>query len=131
MGYRTDHSRARGLGAAKHGAGHWIAERVSAIALIPLCVWIVFAAIRLARGDYSTAVNFIANPFNAVLLALLILTGFWHMHAGMRVIVEDYVHEEGSKLFWITILNFLALIGTVTALFAILKIAFAAPGGMV
>ena len=124
MGYRTDHSRARGLGAAKHGAGHWIAERVSAIALIPLCVWIVFAAIRLARGDYSTAVNFIANPFNAVLLALLILTGFWHMHAGMRVIVEDYIHDHLGK-FGLLILNlFICVLFGALALFAILKVAF-------
>ena len=124
MGYRTDHSRARGLGAAKHGDGHWIAERVSAIALIPLCVWIVFAAIRLARGDYSTAVNFIANPFNAVLLALLILTGFWHMHAGMRVIVEDYVHGHLGK-FGLLILNlFICVLFGALALFAILKVAF-------
>jgi succinate dehydrogenase / fumarate reductase, membrane anchor subunit len=123
MGYRTDHSRARGLGAAKHGAGHWIGERVSAIALVPLCVWIVFAAIRLARGDYSTAVNFITNPFNAVLLALLILTGFWHMHAGMRVVVEDYIHDHLGKAGLLILNLFVCVLFGALAVFAILKVA--------
>ena len=121
--YRTDHSRARGLGAAKHGAAHWLGERISAIALLPLCVWIVFAAVRLAAGDYGTAVNFISNPLNAVLLAILIAVGFWHMHAGLRVVVEDYIHEAFTKIALLLINLFVCVVFGGLALFAILKVA--------
>jgi succinate dehydrogenase / fumarate reductase membrane anchor subunit len=121
--YRTDHSRARGLGSAKHGAGHWISERVSAVALVPLCVWIVFAVVRLAAGDYSTAVNFIASPVNAVLLALLVVTGFWHMHAGVRVVVEDYIQDVLGKTTLLLLNLFISVLFGALAVFAILKVA--------
>lgn len=124
MGYRTDHSRARGLGAAKHGAAHWIAERVSAIALVPICVWIVFAAVRLAGSDYGAAVNFVSHPVNAVMLALLILVGFWHMHAGMRVVIEDYIHELLGKTVLLLLNLFVSVLFGALAVFAILKVAF-------
>ena len=126
MSFRTDHSRARGLGAAKHGAAHWIAERVSAIALVPLCVWIVFAAVRLAGAGYGDAVNFVSHPVNAALLFLLIVTSFWHMHAGVRVIIEDYVHETLGKSALLIINLFVCALGATLAAFSILKVAFTA-----
>jgi succinate dehydrogenase / fumarate reductase membrane anchor subunit len=122
--YRTDHSRARGLGAAKHGAGHWIAERVSAVALVPLCVWIVFAAVRLAGGGYGDAVNFVSSPVNATLLLLLIVSAFWHMHAGVRVVIEDYIHETLGKTALLLLNLFVCALGGTLAAFSILKVAF-------
>ncbi len=95
--YRTPLGRARGLGSAKHGAGHWIAERVSAVALVPLVLWGVFGVLRLATGDYDTAVVWVGQPLNAVLLGLLVVVAFWHMNSGMRVIVEDYIHKMSTK----------------------------------
>ena len=88
VSYRTPLSRARGLGAAKHGAGHWISERVSSIALVPLTLWAAYGVIRLAAGDYGFAVTWIADPLNATLLVLTLAIAFWHMHSGMRVVVE-------------------------------------------
>lgn len=121
--YRTDHSRARGLGAAKHGAGHWIAERVSAIALIPLCIWIVFAAVRLSTAGYGDAVNFVSNPINASLVFLLIVVTFWHMHAGVRVVIEDYIHETLGKTALLLLNLFICALGATLAAFSILKVA--------
>lgn len=121
--YRTDHNRARGLGAAGHGAGHWIGERVSAVALAPLSLWAIYSAIRLARADYGMAVNWVSAPHNAVLLSLLILVSFWHMHSGVRVIVEDYMHRNLGK-FSLLILNlFVCVLGGALALISVLKVA--------
>ncbi len=120
--YRTPLSRARGLGAAKHGVTHWIAERVSALALVPLCAWLIWAGLVLAGADYDTAVAFVAQPLNAVLLTLLIAVGFWHMHAGMRVIVEDYI--GGAQRAALLILNlFISVLAGALAIFCILKVA--------
>ncbi len=123
-GYRTDHSRARGLGSAKHGAGHWIAERVSALALIPLCVWIIFAAVRLSSAGYGDAVNFVSNPINATLIFLLIAVTFWHMHAGVRVVVEDYIQDHLGKIALLILNLFICALGGTLAAFSVLKVAF-------
>jgi len=123
MGYRTDLSRARGLGPAKHGASHWLAERISAIALAPLSIWAIFAALRLAGEPHRAAVAWLSQPVNAVLLVLLMATSFWHMHAGMRVIVEDYIHKTLSKSALLLLNLFVCVLGGTAAIFSILKVA--------
>ena len=121
--YRTPLGRARGLGSAKHGASHWVAERVSAVALVPLVLWGVFGVLRLAAGDYDTAVAWVGQPLNAVLLSLLVVVAFWHMNAGMRVIVEDYIHKMSTKTVLLLANLFVCVLAGGLALFSILKVA--------
>lgn len=124
----TPLGRVRGLGSAEAGAEHWWHERLTSIAAFLLFVWLIASLLRLPDLDHRTLALWLSSPLAAVPMILLILSTFWHLKMGLQVIVEDYVHEEGGKLFWITIINFLALVGAVTALFAVLKIAFAAQG---
>jgi len=121
--YRTPLARARGLGSAKHGVGHWISERITAAALVPLTLWGVFGAITIAGGDYQTAVAWLAQPINAVLLLLLVAVAFWHMHAGMRVIVEDYIHKTMTKSVLLIANLFVCVLVGALAVFSILKVA--------
>ena len=121
--YRTPLGRARGLGSAKHGASHWIAERISAVALVPLVLWAVFGVLRLATTDYEGAVVWVSSPLNAVLLVLLAATAFWHMHAGMRVIVEDYIHKMATKTGLLLLNLFVCVLVGALAIFSILKVA--------
>jgi succinate dehydrogenase / fumarate reductase, membrane anchor subunit len=127
-GYRTPLSRARGLGSAKHGAGHWVSERVSAIALVPLTVWAAYGAIRLAGGDYDTAVRWVSDPLNATLLVLTLAISFWHMQAGLRVVVEDYIHKALSKSVLLILNLFVCGLAAALAIFSILKVAFMGGG---
>ena len=87
--YRTPLSRARGLGSAKEGVGRFIAERATSVALVPLSLWAVYAAIQVAPAGYVGAVEFLHSPLNAVLAVLLISVSAAHMKMGMQVIVED------------------------------------------
>lgn len=121
--YQTDLSRARGLGAAKHGAGHWLSERVTSILLAPLSIWAVFAAFRLTQADYAFAVHWLQKPFNAVMLVLLVAVSFIHMHAGMRVIVEDYIHKNLSKSALLILNLMVCLLFGALAVVSILKVA--------
>ena len=122
-GYRTPLSRARGLGSAKHGVGHWISERVAAIALVPLTLWAVFGVLRLAAGDFDFAVAWIHDPLNAVLMVLTVAISFWHMHAGMRVVIEDYIHMALSKVGLTLLSLFVCGLSGALAIFSILKVA--------
>ena len=121
--YRTPLSRALGLGSAKHGVGHWISERVAAIALIPLTLWGVFGILRLAAGDYGAAVAWIGHPLNATLMVLLLALSFWHMHSGLRVVIEDYIHVTLSKATLLILNLFVCGLAGALAVFSILKVA--------
>ena len=127
-GYRTPLSRARGLGSAKHGVGHWISERVAAIALIPLTLWAVFGVLRLAAGDYDFAVAWISDPLNAVLMVMTIAIAFWHMHSGLRVVIEDYIHVALTKAGLTIISLFVCGLSGALAVFSILKVALSGGG---
>ena len=122
-GYRTPLGRARGLGSAKHGVTHWISERVSSIALVPLTLWVCFGVIRLAANDYDFAVAWISNPLNAVLMVLTLSISFQHMHSGLRVVVEDYIHETLSKSVLLLLNFFVCGLAGALAIFSILKVA--------
>jgi succinate dehydrogenase / fumarate reductase membrane anchor subunit len=121
--YRTPLSRARGLGSAHHGVTHWISERVSSIALVPLTLWAVFGVLRLAAGDYAFAAHWIAQPLNAVLMVLTLAVSFYHMHAGLRVVIEDYIHVTLNKSALLVLNLFVCVLCGALAIFSILKVA--------
>ena len=126
VSYRTPLGRARGLGSAKEGAGHWLSERVSAIALVPLVLWAVYGVLRLAAGDYGFAVHWIQDPLNATLVVITIAVSFWHMHAGLRVVVEDYIHKALSKSALLLLNLFVCGLAGALAVLSILKVALGA-----
>lgn len=122
-GYRTPLARARGLGAAGHGAGHWISERLSSLALVPLVLWVIYAGLQLAGAGYDGALAWVRHPLNAVLLVLLLATSFQHMHGGMRVVVEDYIHKTATKAVLLILNLFVCVLFGALAVFAVLKVA--------
>ncbi len=121
--FRTPLSRARGLGSAKHGVSHWIAERVAAIALVPLVIWGVYSILRLAGLDYYGAVEWIGSPVNATLMILLIAIAFLHMQWGVRVIIEDYIYSHLGKAACLLANLFISGLAGALAIFSILKVA--------
>ena len=123
MRMETPIGRVRGLGSSKQGALNWYHERVSSVAALLLSVWFVVSLIRLPRLDYAMVRDWLSSPLAAVPMVLLIYTFFWHAKDGLRVVVEDYVHDEGAKFFWLAILNFLFILGGGLAIFAVLKVA--------
>lgn len=124
MKMETPLGRVRGLGSARTGARHWWLERLSGAAVLILAVWLVVSLIRLPDLSYTSLVAWLGQPLAAVPMLLFILTTFWHLAAGLRVVIEDYVHEEGAKLFWLVVINFLSLFAAAICVFAVLRIAF-------
>jgi len=119
---RTPLARARGLGSAKHGVGHWWIERVTATALIPLSLWFVWLVLRLPRLDFDAAHALVANPINAGLLILFTAVSFWHGALGLQVVIEDYVHTRWVELALLVLVKFLAVLGALACALAVLRI---------
>ncbi len=94
---RTPRSRALGHGAAGHGVGHFIVERITGLLMVPLGLWGVWAAVQLVGAGYDAAAYWIANPVNAVLIGLLLLCALVHLKHAMQVVIEDYIHRFVTK----------------------------------
>lgn len=122
----TPLGRARGLGSAHHGGEHWLTERVTSIALLLLCTWLIASLLLLPTLDQRTVIEWLRAPSGAVPMALLIVVGFKHALDGVKVVVDDYVHEPDNNFVLNTILLFLAVGGAALALFALARIAFGA-----
>jgi succinate dehydrogenase / fumarate reductase membrane anchor subunit len=120
----TPLGRVRGLGSAQHGGEHWIEERVTSVALLLLGTWLIASLLMLPGLDRATLTDWLRHPSGAVPMALLIVTGFRHALDGMKVVVDDYVHEEGNRFALNLILLFLAVGGAALSLFALATIAF-------
>jgi succinate dehydrogenase / fumarate reductase membrane anchor subunit len=121
---RTPLSRARGLGSAKEGVHHFWAQRITAVALIPLVAWFAISLIMMSGADYAVVRAWIGSPVVMVLLTLTIVIGLHHGQLGMQEVVEDYVHSEGMKLALIVLLRFTAVFFGLAAIVAILRIGF-------
>ncbi len=124
MSLRSPLRQALGLGSAKAGTAHWWAQRVSALALIPLALWFVFSLLLLPNLEYATARAWLQGPTTGFLALLLVGVGAYHSYLGTVVVVEDYVHEEGYKLLLLMLLRFLHVLAAGAASFAILRVAF-------
>jgi len=124
MSMRSPLGRVRGLGSAREGVGHWWAQRMTSLALVPLALWFVASLVTLTGADFATARAWIAAPVPASLLVLLIVATFYHGALGLQVIVEDYVHHEGAKVAALIAVNGLSLVLGLTGVLAVLTVLF-------
>jgi succinate dehydrogenase / fumarate reductase membrane anchor subunit len=120
----TPLGKVRGLGPAREGGEHWLAERVTSTALLLLGAWLIASLLFLPSLDQRTLAEWLAAPSGAVPMALFVVASFIHALNGMKVIVDDYVHDEGNRFALNTLLLFLAVGGASLALFALGRIAF-------
>ena len=126
--FRTPLSRARGMGASRHGVSHFITERVSGLALAPLSIWGVFAALKLIGADQQTAAVWVSQPVNALLLGLLLISALIHLSNAVQVVIEDYVHRFTSKSALVIGNLFVCVLAGAVGIFSILKVALTVTG---
>lgn len=123
---RNPLKRARGLGSAKDGTGHFIVQRITAIALVVLSIYALGLIVWLIGDDYASVRATVAHPCNAILLVAFCIAMFWHAKLGIQVVIEDYVHAP----FWgvsLQLLNiFLCALAAIASVLAIVRIALGA-----
>jgi succinate dehydrogenase / fumarate reductase, membrane anchor subunit len=120
----TELKKVRGLGPSGEGGEHWISERVTSLALLLLGVWLIASLLFLPSLEHSTVREWLRTPWGAVPMALFVIISFIHGLDGLKVAVDDYVHDEGNRFALNTLLLFLAVGGAALALFALGRIAF-------
>jgi len=121
---RSPLGRALGLGSAKEGVAHWWAQRLTAVALVPLTIWYVIALIALTGAEHGRVVAWLHQPFPAIVTLLLLMATFYHMALGVQVVIEDYVHTEAVKIAALVLNKFVAFVLAIAGIFAVLRIAF-------
>ena len=127
MSMQSALGRVLGYGAAKNGVHHWWVQRLTAVALVPLAVWLLVSLVTLPSLDFVTVVSWIGGTWTASLLSLFVLTASWHSRLGMQVIIEDYVHEHGLKTVSLVLSGFVHALLAAVGVFAVLRIAFGSP----
>ena len=120
---QTPLKRARGLGSAKAGTHHFIVQRVTAIALIPLVLWAIWLALAMMRADYTHARALVHQPANALLLVAFVVAAFWHVQLGVQVVIEDYVHTHWLEVAAQLVVRFVCVLGALAGVLAVVRIA--------
>lgn len=106
----------------RQGAGTWLIERATSVALVPLSLWFVLSAFGLAGAGYAETRAWLAGPFNTTAMILFVVALFWHAQLGVRAIIEDYVHHEPTKLASLLLVNFAAIALGLLCVVAVLKV---------
>jgi succinate dehydrogenase / fumarate reductase, membrane anchor subunit len=120
----TPLGKVRGLGSAHHGGGHWLEERFTSVALLLLSFWLLFSFLMLPNLELATLKEWLGSAWGAIPMALLIVTAFRHGLDGLKVAVDDYVHDEGNRIGVHFALNMAAIAGASVALLALARILF-------
>ena len=126
MSYFTDRKRVDGLGVARGGVEHWMSQRITSIALIPLSLMFLFPFIGNLGANHATMMQTYQHPYHAIVAVMFFIVLCKHLYQGLQVVIEDYIHAPRlllasliiNKLFWGAT--------AVTAVFSIAKIAFSA-----
>jgi len=129
MNYQTPLARARGLGSARQGSHDWWQQRVSAVALLPLSLWLAVHLSILPAATYAEVVGWISLPWNTILLLSFILLSLYHAMLGLQVVIEDYVHNDWMKIISMLGVRLVTAFLALGTAFSVLRIVFAGGHG--
>lgn len=123
---RTPLSQVKGHGSAKEGTSHFWVQRLTAIGMVPLVLWLCFSVASLPGMSQADIREWLSGPFTAVMMILLLITGLYHAKLGLQVVIEDYVGNHGLRTASIVALTLTCAVLAVLGVFSIMRIAFAA-----
>jgi len=120
---RTPLKHVRGLGSGRNGTGHFWVQRLTALALVPLVIWMVVLVLGLIGQDAFVVRARLAEPVTGTLLIAFIVATFWHAQLGLQVVIEDYIHTRWLEVALQVLVKFMAVIGALLAALSVIRIA--------
>ncbi|MBD2841619.1 succinate dehydrogenase, hydrophobic membrane anchor protein [Erythrobacter rubeus] len=124
MGNGTSIGRVRGLGSSHDGAHHWLVHRFTAISNLVLMSWLIISFIFMDDYSHASVSTWLAHPVSATAMILLVVSLFWHARLGLQVLIEDYVHNYGTKFALLSALNIAVIAGGTFSVFSVASLAF-------
>lgn len=125
MSLQAPLARVLGLGSARQGSGHWWAQRLTAVGLVPLTLWFAISVIGLSHGSYEMVTAWIAEPLHAIGMILLVLTVVYHSSLGLQVVVEDYVHGAAGVIV-LVVVRFVHVVLGVAGIYSVIVVSVGA-----
>lgn len=119
---RSPLGRARGLGSARAGSRHWWAQRLTAVALVPLTLWFIFSVIHLSGASHQAVIEWLSAPLTLGLMLALIVATFHHLQLGLQIVIEDYVHNEPIKVASVLLMKGASVLLALVCIVSVLKI---------
>lgn len=123
MSLETPLHKVEGLGSAHSGVTHFWRQRVTAAALIPLGIWFAVSMLGLVGANHAATLTFLAHPLNAILMAAFVIIVLYHMALGLQVVIDDYVHGSGAKVFLMLLMRGASIAVGAVSIYALLHIA--------
>lgn len=123
MSLQTPLAKAQGLGSAKQGSHHWWAQRVTAVALIPLTIWLAFSIALIPEASYENVLTWFSSAWNATLAISFLIATFYHAALGMQIVYEDYIHKECAKVAMVVGTQLAMALLAIGSVVAVLKLA--------
>ena len=120
LNYRSALGQIRGLGSAHKGTQHWWMQRVTAIALVPLGLWLIYALVTIHTYDYAVTLYWLTRPHNALLMLVTVTCGLYHAFLGLHVIIDDYIHHPVTKIILIVTLRIIVSLMALSAFISII-----------
>jgi succinate dehydrogenase / fumarate reductase membrane anchor subunit len=121
---RTPLGRVRGLGSARSGTAHFWHQRLTSVAGIVLTIAFIVILLSVMGRNHAAVIQILGAPLVALLLLLFVLNTTYHMWLGMKVIIEDYVHNELAKLAVLMLNTFFSIVVGLACGYALLKLSF-------
>ncbi len=124
MNFQTPLARARGLGSARQGSHDWWQQRVTAVALVPLSLWLAIHLSKLPAMTYVEVLQWVSLPWNTILLLSFIFLSLYHAMLGLQVVIEDYVHNDWMKIIGMLGVRLVTAFLALSTAFSVLRIVF-------
>ncbi|PPD34726.1 MAG: succinate dehydrogenase, hydrophobic membrane anchor protein [Methylomonas sp.] len=125
MDYKKQLEIAADLFSVKNPTAHFWYQRVTAVALIPLSVWLIVLLNKALSESYAETLAWLVSPINAFAIIGWTIAVFYHAALGVQVVIEDYVSTISVRHLAIRATNLTFLFLGVAALAAMIFILFA------
>lgn len=119
LSLKSELSKAKNLGPSSSGSHHWLLQRLTALLLIPLFIWLGFFLKNVTGQGYQEILVILKKPANSVCCSLFLITSLYHSMLGMQVVIEDYIsciNLRNVLIIFLKLFTFVTFVSLIVAM---------------